>query len=270
MSKTLENGINIYSDLERLKIEKAATTAYKVLTEVISNTQEGITTLELNAITESLIKKYKGQPLFKGYNGFPFSACLSVNNQIVHGLANNRKLRNGDIISIDIGVRLDGYCGDNARTILIGDNYIELDKKLVDIAEEACLMATKEAFPGNTTGDIGYTINRTILSSYINNDVNSGRNFKVYDSVFGHGIGKDLHEKPNVPNIGYKNHGVTLYEGMCICIEPVILYNSSIPMVIMNSEFLIEEFFTSDGKPTSHFENQIFITKEGPILLTRI
>lgn len=270
MPKILENGVHIYSASELKKIEKAASISSKVLKEAIDNAEEGITTLELNKLVESSIKKYKAYPVFKGYNNFPFGTCLSVNDRIVHGLADNRKLKNGDVISIDVGVRFDGFCGDNARTLIIGSTDIDLDVELVNIAEKACLEAMKQAIQGNTTGDIGYTINRTILSSYKDNKIGNERNFKVYESVFGHGIGAELHEYPNIPNIGSKGYGVPLMEGMCICIEPVILYKSSDPLIIMNSDYLVQEFISSDGKSSSHFENQVIITSCEPILLTTL
>lgn len=262
--------INIYSEQERLKLEKAARTAHLILLEVLKNVQPGITTAELEAIAESEISKNNAVPLFKGYEGYPFCTCLSVNEYIVHGFPNQKKLAPGDVISVDIGVRVDGYCGDNARTLVVGGNPSEHDQ-LIEVTKTAYEEALKVALPGNTVGDIGNKINHIISGPYLDPQNRSlGKKFKVFHKVFGHGIGYNLHEDPSVPNLGFKGAGAQLRPGMCICIEPVVLYNSSEP-IIKDSDLYhsVKEFYTSDLKPSAHHENQIFITRDGPVVLSK-
>lgn len=263
--------VTIYSPRELIKLERAAKTAHKILLTLIDNAKPGATTLDLERIAESEIKRHGGLPLFKGYESFPFCTCLSVNEFIVHGFANNTPLKEGDVISIDIGVRVDGYCGDNARTIIVGDVDSE-HKHLIDVTKSAYEEALKVALVGNTVGHIGSKINNIVSRPYLNPlNPELGKKFQVFHKVFGHGIGHELHEGPNIPNLGFEGAGCMLQEGMCICIEPVVLYNSSEGLIKESDLYLnVKQFYTSDGLPSAHHENQIFITKSGPIVLTTI
>lgn len=242
-----------------------------ILQSLIEVAVEGNTTLELNNLAEDLIYKNKAEPLFKGFNGYPFATCMSMNEFIVHGFPSDYRLKNGDIISIDLGLRLNGICGDNARTIIVGGVESE-HTRLVEIAREAFYEGVKYALPGNYTGDIGFAIHRCILSEL--NDKNnrkSGNKFKVFYNFQGHGIGINLHELPNVPNIGYPGRGYRLREGNCICIEPVVIYSTSEPTIEEYSTHKgILKFTTNNLLPSSHYENQIYISKSGPIILTSL
>ena len=225
---------------------------------LITNVVDGITTLELEKIAEYLLNKFKCQPLFKGFENFPNVACFSVNESIVHGLANDKKLKYGDKVSIDIGLRYNGLCSDLARTVVVG-NIKSPHTELLKTAEECFNKGLQKCYPGNTTGDIGATIT-SVLNKYTK--------YKVFHKFQGHGIGLNLHEDPPIPNYGKRGCGYRLKEGMCICIEPVLLYKTSKVITYLDDQYKILQFTTSDGLPSAHHENQVFITKDGPVILT--
>jgi methionyl aminopeptidase len=263
--------INLYNKDQFIKIKAAAECAHSILLTLIEACKPGVTTQELEDLADLEIIKHKAEPLFQGYHGYPFCTCLSVNEFIVHGFPNSTPLKAGDVISIDIGIRLNGFCGDNARTIIVGGVESE-HSHLIEVTKQAFEAGLAVALPGNTVGHIGNRINNIVSKPYLDPANRSlGKKFKVFHKVFGHGIGHELHEAPNIPNLGFEGAGAVLKPGMCICIEPVVLYNSS-EGIIKDSDLYhsVKEFYTSDLKPSAHHENQIFITESGPIVLSKV
>ncbi len=225
----------------------------KVLGQIEKMVKPGITTLELDRAAEALILKHGAKPAFKGYENFPYSLCASVNEVIVHGFPSDYKLKEGDVVGLDLGVFYQGYNTDMAVTVGVGNISFEA-KRLLKVTEKSLKIGIKKARPGNTTGDIGNTIQRYVES----------QGYQVVRDLCGHGIGKEVHEDPKIPNYGQRHKGVELKEGMVICIEP---------MVTMGDYHLKKAadgygFATKDGSLTAHFEYTIAITEDGAKVLT--
>ena len=214
----------------------------------------GITTKELDQLAESFIIEKGGTPSFKGYHGFPGSICASVNEQVVHGIPSNYTLKEGDIISIDIGVCYKGYHGDSAWTYPIGE--ISIDKKrLLMHTEKALEEGLKVIKNGAHVGDIGFAI-----SSYINK-----HNLGIVRELVGHGVGSELHEEPDIPNYGKKGTGPVLKTGMVIAVEPMINLGTH-KIEILEDDWTI---VTRDNKPSAHFEHTILVLDDGVKILTK-
>ena len=229
----------------------------KILAEVLAEVQKmakpGITTLELDRASEALILKKGAKPAFKGYDNFPYSLCASVNDVIVHGFPSNYRLKDGDVVGLDLGVLWKGYNTDMAVTVAIGNVSFEA-KRLLQVTKKALKLGIKKARSGVTTGDVGNTIQRYV----------EDQGYGVVRDLCGHGIGKEVHEDPQVPNYGQRHKGMELKEGMVICIEP---------MVTMGKYQLRKArdgygFATIDGSLSAHFEHTIVITKDGCRVLT--
>jgi len=264
---TLKTGVNIYSKDALEKLKEAGILGKDIRNKLITQAVEGNTTEDIENLAEDLIEKSGGTPLFKGMYGYPYCTCVSNREQIVHGFPNNKKLKKGDVLSIDFGLRhKNGYCTDSARTVIIGEDGRSKHKELVKLAKEAFYQGFEKSIPGNTTSDIGHAVNKEVIKLRKDEDWDSGSSFKIFESFQGHGIGLDLHEAPNVPNKGKPGSGHPLIPGMCICIEPVIIYKSS--KVLNISVKGVSQFYTSDRKPSSHYENQVFILNTGPVILT--
>ncbi len=222
--------------------------------EVAKLVSPGITSLELDKIAEEFIRDNGGIPSFKGYNGFPGTLCVSPNDQVVHGMPNNIVLLDGDILSVDCGVYLNGFHSDSAYTYEIGHVSDEI-KNLLKSTKESLFKGIEQAIVGRRIGD---------LSEAIQNHVES-KNYSVVRELVGHGIGKSLHEKPEVPNYGKRGRGPLLREGIVIAIEP---------MINLGKKTIIQEkdgwtIRTADGKPSAHFEHTVAIRKgEAEILTT--
>ena len=215
--------------------------------------KEGITTKELDRLAEDFIRKQGATPSFKGYGGFPGSICTSINNQVVHGIPGNTKLKNGDIISIDIGACYKGFHGDSAWTHPVGE--ISDDKKyLLEHTEKSLYVGLEQVKPGNRIGDIGAAIEEYAIS----------HNLGVVKELVGHGIGTNVHEDPEVPNYGKYGTGPLLKEGMVIAIEPMLNLGTA-DVYILDDDWTIE---TDDGKPSAHFEHTVAVTKDGYQILT--
>jgi len=231
----------------------------KILAEVLKKiekiTKPGITTLELDRAAEALVLKMRAKPAFKGYENFPYSLCTSVNDVIVHGFPSNYKLKNGDIVGLDLGVLYKGYNTDMAVTVGVGDISFEV-KRLLMVTKKALKLGIKKAKPGNTTGDIGNTIQRYV----------EGQGYGVVRDLCGHGIGKQVHEDPKIPNYGQRHKGLELKEGMVICIEPMVAIGD---YHLKKSEDGYG-FSTKDGSLAAHFEHTIAITKDGCRILTEL
>ena len=263
---TLKNGTNIYNREAFLGLQESCNKLKEIRTEVIKNVVPGATTRELNKLAEELIRKSNSDTLFKGYDNFPYTTCLSNNEQIVHGVPTDDLLKEGDVLTVDIGLKYKGYCADSARTVTVGKDLYN-NQELIDTAKKAFYAGLEKALIGNTTGDIGFAIHKTILlPQIIPGNWASGYKYKIFVEFCGHGIGLSLHEPPSFPNYGSRGKGLKLLEGMCFCIEPVVLYSSS--KVVKSHIDGIIRFSTEDLKPSAQHENQIYLSDDGPIVLT--
>lgn len=240
------------AEIEAMK--EAGRVSAKALRIVGEHVKPGVSTLELDQIAEEVIRAEGGIPAFKGYGGFPGSICASVNEQIVHGIPSRKVvLRAGDIISIDTGATVDGWVGDNAWTYAVGGISPE-KKKLLQVTENSMWAGIDAARPGNRMGDIGSAIQA----------VAEAAGFGVVRAYVGHGIGRHMHESPDVPNWGRPHTGMLLEVGMVIAIEPMVNIGTHKTRQ-MPDGWLVN---TRDGKPSAHFEKTIAITENGPVLLT--
>ena len=247
--------IPIKSPEEIKKIAEGGKILAKIMKELIKRIKTGITTLELNRVAETLIFKSGGKPSFKGHEGFPATLCTSINEEIVHAVPSNRVLKEGDIISLDLGVFYNGFHTDMAITIPIGKVAPEI-LRLIRVTKKALKRGIKKARPGNTFGDIGNTVQRYVESL----------GFNVVRELCGHGIGKELHEEPKILNYGKRHSGPEIKEGMIFCIEPMVTVGD---WKIKKSKdgFGYE---TQDGSLSAHFEHTIAVTKSGTKILTVI
>ncbi len=247
--------IILKSPREVAKIRKSCQIVAEVLQHLREHIQPGVTTWELNVLSEDLAKKHKVKPAFKGYQGFPFALCVSVNNEVVHGMpSKQRALKEGDIISLDFGVIQDGYYGDAAITVPVGEIKPRA-RELCQVTEAALLQGIKQAIVGHRLSDISHAIQEYV----------EARGFSVVREFVGHGIGQHLHESPQIPNYGPPGKGVKLKPGMVLAIEPMI--NEGGPEV----EILSDQWtaVTVDRKLSAHFEHTIAVTENGPDILSR-
>jgi methionyl aminopeptidase len=219
----------------------------KTLAEVARHVAPGVTTLHLDSIAETFIRDHGAVPGFKGYHGYPATLCTSVNDQVVHGIPNDNPLKDGDIVSIDCGVKLNGYYGDSAFTFTIGQVKPEV-LMLLQRTKESLYKGIEVAIAGNRVGDIGYSI-QTYCESY---------GYGVVRDLTGHGLGTQLHEKPEVPNFGRRGNGKELIAGMVIAIEPMINLGSR-KVFQLRDGWTIK---TYDGLPSAHFEHDV-VVREG-------
>ena len=216
--------------------------------------EPGITTGELDRIAEQYILSQGGVPNFKNYEGYPATACISVNNEVIHGIpSKSRKLLSGDIVSIDLGAKFEGYHGDNAATFACGD-VSERAKRLMDVTRESLYKGIEAARIGGRIGDISFAV-----QSYVEQ---SG--FSVVREFVGHGIGTHLHEAPEVPNFGNKGHGLRLLPGMTLAIEPMVNAGGYGVRVLPDGWTVL----TKDGSLSAHFEHTVAITPDGPVIMT--
>lgn len=215
----------------------------------------GVSTAEIDRIAYEYIKSQGAEPNFLNLYGFPATACISVNDEVIHGIPSKKRiLKEGDIVSIDLGAKIHGYNGDNAATFACGKISAEA-QRLIDVTRESLYEAIKVAVPGGKIGDIGSCVQRYCEE----------RGFSVVREYTGHGVGKELHEDPAVPNYGTAGRGVRLLPGMTIAIEPMI--NQGTKAIKRLSDGWTVK--TADGKLSAHFENTVAITKDGPVILTK-
>ena len=247
--------ITIKSDREIELLSIAGNIVYETHRYLKDYIKPGITTLELDRLAEDFIKKHDAYPSFKGYDGFPGSICTSINQEVVHGIPGNTKLKDGDIISIDIGACYKGYHGDSAWTYAVGE--ISSDKKeLMENTEKALFEGLKMIKPGNRVGDIGHAI-----ESYA-----KAHNLGVVKELVGHGVGTNIHEDPDVPNFGQEHTGPKLKKGMVIAVEPMLNLGSP-NIVMLDDGWTIE---TEDYSPSAHFEHTVAVTDDGYKILTGV
>lgn len=246
--------ITIKNNKQIALMREAGKIVRDVLCEVTSRIVEGVTTQELDRVARQYIEKHKGVPSFLNYNGFPASLCVSINDEVVHGIPSyKRVILNGDIVSIDVGVLLNGYHGDAARTIPVG--AVTEDKlKLIKVCEESFFYGIEALRDGARMGD---------MSSRIQHYAESN-GFSVVRSLIGHGIGTSIHEEPDVPNYGVSGRGIRLKEGMTIAIEPMINLGGY-EITLDEDDWTVR---TKDGRPSAHYENTVAITKDGYEILT--
>lgn len=238
-----------------LKIMKEACSISAGALEVAGKAVEpGATTAEIDRLAEEYIRRRGGEPNFKNYEGYPATACISINNEVIHGIpSEKRKLRAGDIVSIDLGAKFDGYHGDNAATFACGDVSPEA-KRLMDTTRESLYEGIRAACAGGRIGDIGHAV-----QSYV-----EARGYSVVRQFVGHGVGTHLHEAPEVPNFGIPGRGIRLMPGMTIAIEPMVNAGGYDVKVQPDGWTVL----TKDGSLSAHFEHTIVITADGPKIMT--
>ena len=213
----------------------------------------GITTGELDALAESFIREHKGIPTFKGYRGFPASICASPNQMVVHGIPGAYRLEEGDLISLDVGVTLGGWVGDAAITVAVGDPG-KVALRLLEVTRESLARGIAQCVPGNHLGDISHAVQQHVEAN----------GFAVVRTLVGHGIGRQMHEDPQIPNFGTPGSGPRLEEGMVFAIEPMVNVGTY-RVVSGDDDWAI---FTADGSLSAHFEHTVALTKDGPRVLT--
>ncbi len=213
----------------------------------------GVTTLELDKLAEDFIKSKGATASFKGYSGYPSSICTSVNEEVVHGIPSKYKLKDGDIVSIDIGVCYKGYHGDSAWTYPVG-NISESNKKLLEDTKNSLFKGLEQVKPGNRIGDIGFAI-----ESYAKE-----KKLGVVKELVGHGVGNSIHEEPDIPNYGRQNTGELIKEGMVLAIEPMLNLGTE-KIFLKDDDWTI---ITQDNKPSAHFEHTVLVVKNGYEILT--
>lgn len=225
----------------------------EVLYELSQAVKPGITTAQLDILAVRCIRKNNAEPAFLGYNGFPASICVSVNEELVHGIPGLRRLKNGDIVSIDVGVRYKGYYGDAAATFPVG-KVSSSAAQLIEVTRESLNRAIKKAIPGNRLYDISYAV-----QSYV-----ESQGFSVIRSYVGHGIGSRLHEEPQVPNFGMPGKGPLLEPGMVLAIEPMVSAGTW-EVETLGDQWTV---VTRDRSLSAHFEHSVAILEDGPKILT--
>ena len=214
----------------------------------------GVSTKEIDTKIHDFIRKCGAIPSFLGYGGFPGSACISINSEVIHGIPSKKVIvHEGDIVKIDVGARYCGYNGDSARTFPVG-NVSDEALKLISVTEMSFYEGLKVAKAGNRVGDIGSAIENFVISN----------GFSIVRKYVGHGVGKELHEEPEVPNFGRAGHGPRLYSGMTLAIEPMVNVGTDDVRVLKDGWTVV----TADGKLSAHYENSIVITESDPIILT--
>ena len=226
-----------------------------VLQQLRAMVAPGITTLEVDRVAEKMIRDAGAYPTFKGYHGFPFSICASVNEQVVHGFPSEYELKEGDIFSIDIGATLDGFVGDTATTVAVG-KVSEDCSRLMRVTEECLQLAIDQCHPGNHLGDIGFAVQSHA----------EGHGYSIVRDYVGHGIGRKMHEDPQIPNYGKPGKGPKIKKGYVFALEPMVNMGSLHTKTLKDGWTVV----TVDGQPSAHFEHTVAITEEGPEVLTRV
>ncbi len=239
------------AEIERLR--RSGKMARGLLNELRERAQPGVSTLELEKYVEGRIAQLGATPAFKGYRGYPCCLCASVNNEIIHGIPSDRRLKAGDILSLDLGVIVDGYYGDSAITVPV-EEIPESTQRLLRVTQEALQLAIDQARLGNRLGDISSTVQRHVEEN----------GYSVVREFVGHGIGRQPHEEPQIPNFGKSGHGPVLKQGMVLAIEPMV--NAGGPAVRLLADNWTA--VTEDGALSAHFEHMVAVSRNGPDILT--
>lgn len=245
--------ITIKSKPEVEMMRKAGDLVYRTLNLVCGAAKAGVTTAELDTLAEEFIRSEGAEPAFKGYMDYPATLCVSINDEVVHGIPGERRLEEGQIVSIDVGVRINGWYGDSARTVRIGMISAEAER-LMKATEEALQAGIRQARAGNRLGDISSAVQTFVEKS----------GYSVVRDLVGHGIGRRMHEEPQVPNFGEPHTGVELASGMVLAIEPMVNIGGD------KIKFDADKWTvrTADGSLSAHFEHTVAITDNGPDILT--
>ena len=241
--------IHLKSEEEIQKIRTSSLLVSQTLAEVAKILRPGVTGLQLDQMAESFIRDHHGKAAFKGYNGFPACLCISVNEQVVHGIPNANEFKEGDVVSVDCGVLLDGFYGDAAYTFALGPIAPEV-LRLLKVTRKSLYLGIEQAFIGNRIGDISHAIQEFTEVQH---------SYGVVRELVGHGIGKSLHEPPEVPNFGKKGRGMVLKEGLTLAIEPMINLGTRRVKQLKDGWTII----TQDKKVSAHYEHTIAVRKEG-------
>ncbi|MCL5674725.1 MAG: type I methionyl aminopeptidase [Candidatus Omnitrophica bacterium] len=247
--------MGIYKNIEDIeKIKKACRVSKTILKKIGDSIKEGMTTKALEIVAQNLMKEYNVHSAFKGYRGYPGLICVSVNEEVVHGIPSEKKnIKSGDIVSIDVGFRYEGFCGDCAATFPVGE-ISEEKKRLLAITQKSLLAGISAAAPGKRTGDVGSAIQSVVESG----------GFSVVQEFGGHGLGRTLHEDPGIPNFGNHGTGEFIKENMILAIEPMVNMGESKIKILEDGWTVV----TCDGLPSAHFEEDILITENGNEVLT--
>jgi methionyl aminopeptidase len=251
-----ERSINIKTPQELEIMREAGRINAEALDAAVALIKPGVTTAELNAAFEAVQKKYNVFSPFKNYPGpypYPASICTSVNDELVHGIPGKRKLEEGDIVSIDAGTVYEGFVGDMAVTIAVGKVSPDI-QRLIKVTKRALEIAISQMVPGNTTGDVGYAV-----QAYVEN-----QGMFITRTYTGHGVGREMHEGPQVPNYGKPGRGMRLREGMTIALEPMVLVGTT-NTTVKPDQWTVA---SADGSLTAHFEHTVAVTANGPRILT--
>src|SRR5262245_10191036 len=241
------------SELEKMR--RAGLIVAETLRDLRKMVERGVTTRQLDAYAEKKIRSASAYPTFKGYRGFPASICASINDEVVHGIPSDRKLRQGDIIKIDCGATLDGYVGDAAISVGVGEISAELEKLMLVTRDSLC-RAVEKMRSGNRLYDVSYAVQEYVEE----------RGYSVVREFCGHGIGQRMHEDPQVPNYGRPGTGPKLKEGWVLAIEPMVNAGTH-EIKILPDGWTVK---TRDGRVSSHFEHTIAVTEDGPVVLTAL
>jgi methionyl aminopeptidase len=245
--------ITIKSSREIEIMRRSGKITSSTLSMLLRTARAGMTTREIDALAESSIRAQGGEPTFKGYNGFPASVCTSVNEVVVHGIPDDRVLCDGDLLSIDIGTTFEGYVSDSAATIAIG-NVSEAAKRLMRVTQECLMLGIGAMQRGRRLSDIGNAV-----------QIHAERHgYGVVRALVGHGIGRSMHEDPQVPNYGRRGEGPVMRPGLCLAIEPMITQGTYEVQMLEDGWTVV----TADGKLAAHFEHTVALTEDGPRILT--
>jgi methionyl aminopeptidase len=255
MDGMVRERVELKSADEVSRIRDSALVVHDVLAEVVAAAVEGVTTAELDRLAEARTRARGAVPAFKGYHGYPASICISVNDEVVHGIpSSKRRLKAGDIVGLDFGAVLGGFFGDSARTVIVGGKGTPAATRLVESTREALELAIVAARPDGRLGDIGAAVQAHV----------EPRGFSVVREFVGHGIGRRLHEPPQVANFGVRGMGMRLKAGMVLAIEPMV--NAGAPGVRTLGDGWTA--VTEDGSLSAHFEHTVAVTEDGPVVLS--
>ncbi len=239
------------AEIERLR--RSGRMVRGLLEELRERVHPGVSTLDLEKYIERRIAQLGARPAFKGYRGYPCCLCASVNNEVIHGIPSERCLKRGDILSLDMGVVVDGYYGDSAITVPVGE-ISESTQRLLRVTQESLQLAIDQAQLGNRLGDICAAVQRHVEEN----------GYSVVREFVGHGIGRQLHEEPQIPNFGQPGHGPVLKQGMVLAIEPMVNAGGPAVRVLADNWTAV----TVDGALSAHFEHMVAVTHNGPDILT--
>lgn len=253
-----ERNIVLKSPEELAVMREAGRINAKALAAVRSLMRPGVTTAELDAAAEDVIRKHGAIPTFKGYPGpypFPATLCISINEQLVHGIPGPRKLESGDVVSVDCGTTFEGFVGDSAITVGIGE-ISEQARRLIEVTEQALVEGIRQMHAGNHVGDISAAVQKLV----------EGNGFHVPREYTGHGVGRQMHEGPQVPNFGFAGRGTMLRPGMTIALEPMVMVGTHRTRVLADRWTVI----SADSSLAAHFEHSVAVTENEPLILTEL